>query len=38
MSRFGRNFGGFGRNLDGRIQSCLQHVRHDAVAMATAVA
>jgi len=31
MDRFGRNFGG-------RIPSCLQHVRHDAVAMATAVA
>ena len=28
----------FGRNLGGRIPSCLRHVRHDTVAMATAVA
>ena len=27
-----------GRNLGGRIQSCSRHVRHVAVAMATAVA
>jgi len=27
-----------GRNLGGHIPSCPQHVRHDAVAMATAVA
>ena len=29
---------GLGRNLGGRIPSCPRHVRHDAVAMATAVA
>ena len=28
----------FGRNLGGHIPSCPRHVRHDAVAMATAVA
>ena len=28
----------YGRNLGGHIPSCLRHVRHDAVAMATAVA
>jgi len=28
----------FGRNLCGHIPSCPQYVRHDAVAMATAVA
>jgi len=28
----------FGRNLDGHIPSCHRYVRHDAVAMATAVA
>jgi len=27
-----------GRNLGGHIPSCARHVRHDAVAMATAVA
>jgi len=27
-----------GRNLGGHIPSCPRHVRHDAVAMATAVA
>ena len=27
-----------GRNLDGHIPSCVRYVRHDAVAMATAVA
>jgi len=27
-----------GRNLGGHIPSCLRHVRHDAVAMATAAA
>jgi len=27
-----------GRNLGGHIRSCARHVRHDAVAMATAVA
>jgi len=27
-----------GQNLAGRIQSCSRHVRHNAVAMATAVA
>jgi len=27
-----------GRNLDGHIPFCARHVRHDAVAMATAVA
>ena len=29
---------GLGRNLGGRIPSCPRHVRHDAVAMATATA
>ena len=28
----------FGRNLGGRIPSCSRDVRHDAVAMVTAVA
>ena len=28
----------FGHNLGGHISSCPRHVRHDAVAMATAVA
>ena len=28
----------FGRNLGGHILACSRHVRHDAVAMATAVA
>ena len=28
----------YGQNLGGRIPSCLRHVRHDAVTMATAVA
>ena len=36
MDRLGRNLDG--HILDGHIPSCARYVRHDAVAMATAVA